>query len=144
MSLATARQPGPAPVIPAFARLSGRNVGLLCEDPARPDALSVCRAAIELGAHVSLVRPQLDGADAGKAADTARMLGRLYDALACVALAPQLVEQLRERAEVPVLDDASVLSLQGRPQPQPEGSADRTTMDDNKIAWQAALIGSLG
>jgi ornithine carbamoyltransferase len=117
---------------------------LLSEDPAQPDALSVCRAAIELGAHVSLVRPQLDGADSGKAADTARMLGRLYDALACVALAPQLVEQLRERAGVPVLDDASVLSLQGLPPSQPAGGFARTTMEDHKIAWQAALLASLG
>jgi ornithine carbamoyltransferase len=33
---------------------------------------------------------------------TARMLGRLYDAVECVGLAPDLVAQLRHEAGVPV------------------------------------------
>lgn len=121
------------------ATLMGRKVGLLCDDPAQPEALLVCRAASELGAHVSLVRPQLEDVDEAKAAETARVLGRLYDALACVGLPSRLVLQLRERAGVLVLDHDAVSKL------QPAGGSlnfevmSPSVADKYKVAWQKAL-----
>jgi ornithine carbamoyltransferase len=142
--IATDRQAWSPAAVPTYATLTGKNVGLLCEDPAQPDALLVCRAVIELGARVSLVRPRLEDVDAAKTADTARMLGRLYDAVACVALAPGLVRQLRECAEIPVLDDASIRSSQPDHALPQRDDLSRSVLDDRKVLWQKALIASLG
>jgi ornithine carbamoyltransferase len=134
----------PPLAMPGCATLSGKNIGLLCEDPAQPEALLVCRAVIELGARVSLVRPRLEDVDAAKAADTARILGRLYDAVACVALPPDLVQQLRERAGIPVLDDSSIRSSRPHPAPLAHHEALQAVLDDRKVLWQRALVDSLG
>jgi len=119
--------------------LRGRNVGLLCDDPAQPEALLVCRAATELGAHVSLVRPQLENVDEMKAGETARLLGRLYDALACVGLPSHLVLQLRERAGVLVVDDESVSLAQSRQAARTLEFVGHSSAEQHKVAWQNAL-----
>ncbi len=94
---------------PASSRplpLRARNIGILCDDPQRPEAVLLHRAATELGARVALVRSDLDAAS-GRAAlqDTARVLGRLYDAVLCVDLPPPIVQRLRDAAEIPVIAD---------------------------------------
>ena len=86
--------------------LGSRNVGILCADPQRPEALLVQQAANELGARTALVRPNLDdGGDPSSVEDTARVLGLLYDAVICVDLPPHSVERLRQFSRIPVLAD---------------------------------------
>jgi ornithine carbamoyltransferase len=123
--------------------LRGKNLGLLCEaNDAEADLF--CRAASELGAHVSQVRSGLT--DLSTLADvrhTARMLGRLYDAVACQGMAPALVRQVGSDAGIPVYDDiasprhptAPLVRLLGG-----SGSED----DKRRYIVQAVLVTSLG
>jgi ornithine carbamoyltransferase len=116
--------------------LKGRKLGLLCDEPAQAETLVVFRAAAELGAHVSLVRPGLDEhSDGATLAHTARTLGRLYDAVACLHLPPALVDELRAAAGIPVIDDAGVAALDTPP------TADA---DERRYLWQAAFAVCLG
>lgn len=124
-------------VLAAVARLAlkGKEVGLLCDDPSQPEALVAYRAAIELGAHVALVRPRF--AELGEPdaiLEAARMLGRLYDGLACVAIPGAVVEQLRAFAGVPVIvEPAAGLPL--------AGALQRTAAEaDRQQPWQAAFV----
>ena len=94
---------------PVRAALAGKNLGLLCDDPSLEEALLAYRAAADLGAHVSLVRPRFTGVQEVLAIpETARMLGRLYDVIACVALPPHVVQALRSEAGVPVVGDVDI------------------------------------
>jgi ornithine carbamoyltransferase len=124
------------------ALLKGKNVGLLCDDPSQAEALLIYRAALGLGAQVALVRPGFDQSTEAEAVEhTARTLGRLYDAIACVALPAALVGQLRAAAGIPVLDDTSACG--STPSGQPAGAGDLpVAVDDRLYLWQAALIGS--
>ena len=126
------RAQGPGP-----AALKGRNLGLLCDDPALPEALLAYRAAATLGAHVSLVRPRFGGDDEAHAVpETARMLGRLYDVIACVALPRRLVDALRDASGVPVVGDIEIDVL------DPCDVDDR--VGQRLLLWQRALVASLG
>lgn len=85
--------------------LKGRRLGLLCDDAGSADALLFRRAADELGAHVSHVKPTLtERTPAREVEATAKLLGRLYDALECQGLAHDVVLQLRLAAGVPVFE----------------------------------------
>ena len=86
--------------------LRGRNVGILCEDPQRPEVFLLQRAASELGARVALVRAGPGDAGPLLAREQAgRVLGRLYDVLICVDIPPQVVQELRNVASVPAISD---------------------------------------
>ena len=66
--------------------LRGKNVALLCASPDDLDALLFQRAASELGAHVSHIRPDLSEPSSSPVfRHTAQMLGRLYQAVECKA-----------------------------------------------------------
>jgi ornithine carbamoyltransferase len=122
--------------------LKGRKLGVLCGLPAEAEALVVHRAARELGAHVSLVAPGFDEASGtSELIHTARTLGRLYDVVACLALSPVLVRQLRAAAGIPVLDDASVAAAPPA-SPAPDGAA-AAGDEDRCYLWQAALVACL-
>lgn len=85
--------------------LKGRRFGLLCDDSDSADAQLFRRAASELGAHVSYVRPTLSArTPLPEMEATARMLGRLYDALECqcTSIDPPTLAHLRAAAGVPV------------------------------------------
>jgi ornithine carbamoyltransferase len=85
--------------------LRGRRLGLLCDDAESADARLFRRAADELGAHVSHVKPTLtERTPAREVEATARLLGRLYDALECQGLSPAVVMQVRHAAGVPVFE----------------------------------------
>lgn len=121
--------------------LAGRDLGLLCDDPAQATALSIHGAAVELGGRVSLVRPGFDGADPDTIAGTGRVLGRLYDGLVCIGMAPELVQAIRQSGGIPVLDGtlaagAVDVEAAGRPHAGDAG-------DELRFLWQAALIGGL-
>ena len=123
----------------AAPRLAGRNLGLLCEEPSEERPLAIYRAAAELGARVSLVRPRFEAADAMTTAGTGRMLGRLYDGVVCVGLAPAIVQAVRQAAGIPILDEADVApALEAAAADWTEGKADAL-----EFLWQAALLAGL-
>lgn len=87
------------------ALLRGRKLGLLCETDESADAALFRRAAVELGAYVAHIRPNLSEVSSVQEVQrTARILGRLYDAVECQGLASTLVEQLGHEAGVPFFD----------------------------------------
>jgi len=127
----------------AQGALKGKNIGLLCDEPSQPEALLAYRAAVELGAHVSLVRPRFDErGDSQAMSGTARVLGRLYDAVACVAIPRDVSDQLRALHGVPVIDELDVTASAVR---LAAGHAGGTDIDafpaaDRHCLWQLALI----
>lgn len=89
--------------------LRGKNVGLLSEID-DDDAALFRSAAVELGARVAHIRPSLS--ELSRFHDvqhTARVLGRLYDAVECQGMATALVQQMRQDAGVPVYDGLATL-----------------------------------
>jgi ornithine carbamoyltransferase len=83
--------------------LQGKNIGLVSKTGEDADARLFFEAASGLGAKVSLVWPNLsDDSSETEVAGTARMLGRLYDAIECQGVSPELVERVGRSAGVPV------------------------------------------
>ena len=87
--------------------LRGKNLGLLCETQA-DEAQALLRSAAEaLGARVAVMRSGLSVASTvQEVQDTARVLGRLYDAVECQGLDPALVACIGLHAGIPVFDGA--------------------------------------
>lgn len=121
--------------------LRASSLGLITESETSPEATLFQSAAQELGARVVCIRPsvaQLASPEAVR--DTARVLGRLYAAIECQGLAPDLVAQIRQHAGVPVFDglaaaqhpSATVVDELG-----PEAELNR------RFVLQAALLGAL-
>src|SRR5689334_14969258 len=83
--------------------LRGKKLGLLRATEDSIDARYFCSAAEELGAHVAQIRSAFAPDSAPSEVQvTARMLGRLYDAVECQGLPPLLVDQLADAAGIPV------------------------------------------
>jgi ornithine carbamoyltransferase len=120
--------------------LRGKNIGLLCESDADADAAVLRGAAAELGANVASIRPSLSELSTPQdIARTARILGRLYDAVVCHGLSPQLVRQLRDDAGVPVLEGVPCW-VDGVDGAQPTIPA---AIDSRRFMLQAALLSTL-
>ncbi|MGY4829049.1 ornithine carbamoyltransferase [Sphaerotilaceae bacterium SBD11-9] len=97
---------------PPVQALRGKNLAVLCESPDCPELESLRRAAGALGARVTHVRPSealipttASGPDA-----VGSLLGRLYDAIDCHGLAPEVVERLARSTGRPVFNE---LACQG-------------------------------
>lgn len=85
--------------------LRGKNLGLLCADDTQAQALLFRQAASELGAHVAHIGMSLSERSAAQeVTHTARMLGRLYDAVECQGLPTAMVQQMAEVAGIAVYD----------------------------------------
>jgi ornithine carbamoyltransferase len=85
--------------------LRGKHLGLLCDNDTRPAAQLFRQAAAELGAQVAHIGMSLsERSPAQEVAHTARMLGRLYDAIECQGMAGALVGQIAELSGIPVYD----------------------------------------
>ncbi|NRF71006.1 ornithine carbamoyltransferase [Aquincola sp. S2] len=85
--------------------LRGKNIGLVSARPDDADARLLRQAATALGAQVAHVRPSLTSASsAADIADTARMLGLLYDAVDIAGTPADVVRQVAQSAGVPVFD----------------------------------------
>lgn len=85
--------------------LRGKKLGLLCGPADDHDAQLFTRAATALGAHVATLRPCLSTVStAAEVQRTARVLGRLYDALDCVGMPHELVMRIGADAGVPVFE----------------------------------------
>lgn len=91
--------------------LRGKNIALLSEADTEP-ARALAQAAREAGAQVAHIRPSDAGlADPQAVSETARLLGRLYDAVACEGLPPSLVHALQQETGVPVYQDLGSFEL---------------------------------
>jgi len=91
--------------------LRGKTFGVLhgadadTAEAANDDVTLFGRAAVELGARVAHLRPALTAASpVPEVQQTARLLGRLYDAVFCDGVDAGVVERLRASAGVPVHD----------------------------------------
>ena len=123
--------------------LQGKNLGLICEAEDSDDAALFESAAKALGAKVVRIRPSVAGlGDDAALPQTARMLGRLYDAIECQGLAPELVERIRHHAGVPVYDSLSRSSAaQQEVATLVDGDGD--TYGNRSYVLQAMLVGSI-
>lgn len=123
--------------------LKGKKLGLLCESTGHPDAVLFCQAARELGAHVAHIRAGLDlHSPRHEIEHTARMLGRLYDAIECQGLPTELIRQVGHDAGVPVYEG---IATRGHPC---AGLADNVAIgtpaeDDRRFIVQAILLSTL-
>jgi ornithine carbamoyltransferase len=85
--------------------LRGKNLALLLGPPASGDIASLRRAAQELGARVAELRFTEPASTAGERDEVlalARMMGRMYDAVDCEAVAPATASRIEHEAGVPV------------------------------------------
>jgi len=83
--------------------LAGKHLCVLGAMTDGRDAVAFRDAARELGAQVTALHPgQLALRTPAEVARCARLLGRLYDAVECQGVAPDLVRDLREAADIPV------------------------------------------
>jgi ornithine carbamoyltransferase len=123
--------------------LRGKNLGLLCGT--QPDEAQALfrRAAEELGARVAVMRSDLSlASEAQEVRNTARMLGRLYEAVECQGMNPTLVERIGQHAGIPVFDGAAT---KGHPTNRlAELLGDRTSLADNRrFVLQALLLNAI-
>jgi ornithine carbamoyltransferase len=136
--LAKASQAGLAATL-----LRGKNIGLLSTgDDAVGDGNLLLHAAKGLGAQVAKLPSSLgEGSSLQEVDHTARILGRLYDAVVCQGLPAVLVRRIRQGAGVPVLDGTVswdlAESLLAPVEPAPG-------QDARRFAIQAALFTAMG
>ncbi len=124
------------------ASLRGRYFGLMCQLDG-DDAALFRRAATELGARVAYVRPSLGASSTPQDLQhTARMLGRLYDAIECQGLPATLVQQIGLDAGVPVYDG---IACENHPTAQLVAQLDGegSPADKRRFVLQAALLSTL-
>lgn len=128
----------------AHRPLQGKNIGLICEATDGPDAELFEQAAQSLGARVVRIRPSVAGLGDGPVLpQTARVLGRLYDAIECQGLPSALVDEIRRHAGVPVYDALAA------ERPAADALAHRlgngiAGAGNRRYVLQALLLGSLG
>ena len=124
--------------------LRGKRIALLCERATDADAVLFERAATELGAQVSHIRPSLlEGPSALETAHTARLLGRLYDAVECQGVAAERVQLLRDAAGVPVFDGLAVAAHLAAQFVDADGPGTAPTADEQHFRLQALLLARL-
>lgn len=124
--------------------LRGKYLGLVCERDDVDGALLFRRAATELGARVAHVRPSLGSeSSAEEIRHTARILGRLYDAVECQGMAPPLVKHIRSSAGVPVFDG---MAIDSHPTARLAALLGEETPLADRRRWvvQAVLLGVIG
>ncbi|MFH0131867.1 ornithine carbamoyltransferase [Variovorax sp. VaC1] len=124
--------------------LRGKNLGLLYETPFDAAQALFCGAAEELGARVATMRSSLSlESSPQEVQHTARMLGRLYEAVECQDLDPALVRQIGEHAGIPVFDGAA---MEDHPAVRlAELLGDKTSLADNqRFMVQALLLENIG
>jgi ornithine carbamoyltransferase len=123
--------------------LRGKNLALLCDTVDADGAELFQRAASDLGAQVAHLRPSLSKFSTPQEVQhTARVLGRLYDALDCVGMPPELVRQIGVAAGVPVFE---AISSNRHPTAALAGqlNGDSTDVDKRCAVMQAVLLGAL-
>jgi ornithine carbamoyltransferase len=127
------------------ALLRGKNIAILgtSADPATASG-TLAEAATRLGARVACIRPD-DALLAGDDAATAKMLARLYDAVAVEAVDGEVALRLQRDTGLPVFENL------GRPDhpmaaqllPAMDGAAGQADADNRRYLVQALLLASL-
>jgi ornithine carbamoyltransferase len=124
--------------------LRGKNLALVTDTPESPDTQALRHAAVGLGARVAMLRSS--DAQTADVANTARLLGRLYDAIHCEGLAADVVRRIEMHAGVPVFDDLThehraLRELAQCLEPDPADTANG--IDTLRYVLQAVLMNSL-
>ncbi|MEO7245359.1 MAG: ornithine carbamoyltransferase [Rubrivivax sp.] len=123
--------------------LRGKNIGLMCEADDAADSTLFRRAASGLGAHVAHIRPSLSELSTPHDVQhTARLLGRLYDAVECQGVAAAIVLRLGDEAGIPVFDG---LASAGHPTTHLAGllGGDAAANGNRGFVVQAVLLGAI-
>lgn len=123
--------------------LRGKNIGLLGELDRDPAADLFRRAANELGAKIAHVRPFVPGTQApADLKETARMLGRLYDAVDWPGPSAAVLQEVRAAAGIPVYD-----GLAGPDHPTARLAqllgAEASAADRRRFVLQAVLLATI-
>lgn len=123
--------------------LRGKYLALLCDSDDSESAVAFRHAATELGARVATIRPKLTvHSRSDEVQHTARVLGRLYDAIECQGMASALVSAIAQNAGVPVYDG---LACDGHPIAAlaPLLAIDAPPAQLRTLLLQAVLLGSI-
>lgn len=122
--------------------LRGKNLGLLCQDDTQPDALLFQRAAAELGAHVAHVAAgSRDTGAADEPDTTARLLGRLYDAIECQGMDAERVRRLARGTDITVFDG---VATPRHPTAEVAARMAGPDADNRRFVLQAVLLKTFG
>ena len=141
--LACARRLRESPAAATKRALRGKNLCLLSATQDYPGAALLLQAAIDLGANVAQVPPSLSAASsADEVQHTARLLGRLYDGVACAGIPPELVRRIAADADVPVFDGISAPDHIVARLAEQLGD-DTPTQDNQRLMIQALLLCTL-
>lgn len=123
--------------------LRGKNLGLVCNVADGTPGALFQRAATALGAHVAVLQPSLsERSSAEEVRQTAHVLGRLYDAIDCIALDAGLIRRIGTQAQVPVFED---IGTPGHPTARLAGQLDPSLPESDRhcLVIQAVLVGAL-
>lgn len=123
--------------------LRGKYLALLCDSEDSEGAIAFRRAATELGARVATIRPNLTAdSTPNEIEHTARMLGRLYEAVECQGMAETLVSAIARNAGIPVYDGLATdrHAIAGL---APLLGIEATPVRRRALLVQAALLGSI-
>lgn len=141
--LACARVLRESPAATTERALRGKNLCVLSTTQDFPGAARLLQAATALGAQLAQVPASLSASSsADEIRNTARLLGRLYDGVACAGMPPELVRRIAADANVPVLDGISapehiVIRLAA------QLGDDTPTHDNQRLIIQALLLYAL-
>jgi len=141
--VACARRLRESPIAATERALRGKNLCLLSATNDHPGVALVLQAATGLGAHVARVPPSLSASSSAEEIQhTARLLGRLYDGVACAGIAPELVRRIAAVADVPVFDGISAPDHTVARLAEQRG-ADTPSHDNQRLMIQALLLCTL-
>ncbi|MET0211069.1 MAG: ornithine carbamoyltransferase [Burkholderiaceae bacterium] len=124
--------------------LRGKYLALLCDVDDADSAVAFREAALALGARVATIRPKLSPASpADEVRHTARVLGRLYDAVECQGMSATLVRAIARDAGIPVYDglaspDHPIAAL------APLLGLGVSSAEQRRLLLQATLLASVG
>lgn len=120
--------------------LRGRKLGLLCVDLRLPEARLFVDAASELGAHVAHLNLKPGPLAVPDELDpTARLLGRLYDAVECQDMEPEAVRRLAWAADTVVFDGLATAAHPTAALATQMGSTGNPA-DNRRFVLQAVLL----
>ena len=141
--LACARGLRDSPPAATRQALRGKNLCLLSASHDDAAAQLLLQAATGLGAQVARVPPSLSASSSPRDVQhTARLLGRLYDGVACAGMPSELVQRIADEADVPVFDGIAdpnhpVTRLAG------QLGDDNPAHDNERLIIQALLLCTL-
>jgi len=149
--LACARGLRSSPTATNERALRGKNLCLLSATQDQPGAALLLRAATALGARVAWVQPSLSASSSAEEIQhTARLLGRLYDGVACAGIPSELVRRIAADADVPVFEviagpdhPVSRLADQLGHYTPADTPADTPAQDNERLMIQALLLCTL-